>query len=281
MVSAVVILSPDALLISLISTDPWTLVFWRGLLTSCTLGAALIFIHGKKIVEKVVPVGFAGICTAIFFAASTVSFVMSVRLTTAANALVIVASTPLFAAIFTKIFLSEKVPRRTWMAVITGFFGIVIIFRGSLLAGGGKGDFLALITAMLMAANFVIIRKHRQVSMVPAVVLSGLLTTLVAFFMADSLSVIAPDILLLAFMGSIVMPIPLTIMTVAPKLIPAAEVSLIMLLETFLGPLWVWLAIAQKPAGETVLGGGVLVMTLVVHALVGWKEPGKGVRGNS
>jgi drug/metabolite transporter (DMT)-like permease len=216
--------------------------------------------------------------TGVFFAASTISFVMSIRLTTAANTLVIVASTPLFAAIFTRIFLSEKVPRRTWIAVVAGFSGIVVIFSGSLSAGSVTGDLLALVTASLMAANFVIIRRYKEVSMIPAVVLSGVLTTLFAAFTAEPLSVGASDILLLSIMGSVVMPIPLALMTVAPKLIPAAEVSLIMLLETFLGPLWVWLFIGQKPVGETVVGGGLLVVTLIAHALVGWRDPGMGVR---
>ncbi len=277
MVSAILILSPDALLISLISVDPWTLVFWRGLLTSCTLAAALVFSHGKRVFQEGLRVGPAGIVSGVFFGASTISFVMSIRLTTAANTLVIVASTPLFAAIFTRIFLSEKVPRRTWVAVVAGFSGIVVIFSGSLSAGSVTGDLLALATAMFMAGNFVIIRSHRQVSMIPAVVLSGILTTLITVFVTDPLSVGASDMLLLSVMGTVVMPIPLALMTVAPKLIPAAEVSLIMLLETFLGPFWVWLVIGQRPAGETVLGGGLLVLTLVVHALVGWKDLGIGV----
>ena len=272
MVSAVVILSPDALLISLISVDPWTLVFWRGLLTSCTLIVALGFSHGKAMFRESLRMGFAGIVVGSFFGASTISFVMSVRLTTAANTLVIIASTPLFAAIFTKIFLSEKVPRRTWIAVIAGFASLVIVFGGSLSVEGAQGDFLALATSMLIAANYVIIRRYRYVNMIPAVVLSGLLTSLIASFLTDSLSVSMSDMVLFTWMGSVVMPIPLAIMTVAPKLIPAAEVSLIMLLETFLGPLWVWLAIGQRPAGQTVLGGGVLVATLIVHALVGWKN---------
>ena len=277
MVSAMVILSPDALLISLISVDPWTLVFWRGLLIACTLSVTLVCSHGKAVFREVFRMGPAGILAGFLFGASTVSFVMSIRLTTAANTLVIVAGTPLFAAILTRIFLAERVPVRTWVAVITGFSGIIVIFSGSLSAGSVLGDLLALATALIMATNFVIIRSHRKVSMIPAVVLSGILTCLVTGFMAEPFTVGTSDILLLTVLGSVVMPIPLAIFTVAPKLIPAAEVSLIMLLETFLGPLWVWLVIGQRPAGETVLGGGLLVTTLVVHALVGLKDNGIGV----
>jgi len=278
MVLAMVILSPDALLISLISVDPWTLVFWRGFLTSCTLACALLFSYGRGVHRQVFRIGTAGIVAGFFFAASTVCFVMSIRLTTAANTLVIVAATPLFAAIFTRIFLSEKVPKRTWVAVLAGFSGIIVIFSGSLTTSSIQGDFLALATALCMAANFVIIRSHKLVSMIPAVVLSGILTTLITAVITDPFSVGASDMLLLAILGSFVMPVPLAIMTVAPKLIPAAEVSLIMLLETFLAPLWVWLAIGQRPAGETVLGGGILVATLILHSLAGWKNSDMGVR---
>ena len=138
MVSAMVILSPDALLISVINTDPWTLVFWRGLLTAVTLSFTLVFNHGKGVVREIIRMGPAGILAGILFGVSTVSFVMSIRMTTAANTLVIVAATPLFAAIFTRIFLSEKVPRRTWVAVMTGFSGIIIIFGGSLSGGSAS-----------------------------------------------------------------------------------------------------------------------------------------------
>jgi drug/metabolite transporter (DMT)-like permease len=208
-----------------------------------------------------------------FFAASTISFVMSVRLTTAANTLVIIAAMPLFAAVLSKMFLGDRVEARTWLAVTAGLAGISIVFRGSLTAGQPLGDLLALATALLMASNFVIIRKYRHVNMIPAVLLSGVITTAVTAFLCHPLSVKTADVLLLAVMGAVVLPIPLSLMTIGPKLIPAAEVSLIMLLETFLGPFWVWLILGERPARETFMGGGVLVLTLVVHALVGMKEP--------
>jgi drug/metabolite transporter (DMT)-like permease len=112
--------------------------------------------------------------------------------------------------------------------------------------------------------------------MIPAVILSGVLTSLVTAFLSNPLSPGTGDILLLAVMGSVILPIPLAIMTVAPKLIPAAEVSLIMLLETFLGPFWVWLVLSERPPGQTLVGGGILIGTLAVHAAVGMRgqEPG-------
>ena len=274
MVLAVVVLSPDALLITVTGADVWTVVFWRGLLTALTLATALVFTHGREVVREGLRMGPFGILAGVFFGTSTLSFVMSVRLTAAANTLVIIAAMPLFAAVFTRLFLAEPVPPRTWVAITTGFAGIALLFGGSLSRGSVLGDLLALVTAILMASNFVIIRAHSRVSMLPAVVLSGVLTTLVTGFLCHPFSVETGDVLLLIVMGTVVLPIPLALMTVAPKLLPAPEVSLIMLLETFLGPFWVWLATGERPVPETVLGGGLLVATLVVHALAGRGDPG-------
>jgi drug/metabolite transporter (DMT)-like permease len=271
--TAVLVLSPDALLISMVGTDAWTLVFWRGLLTASTLAVSLLTAHGKGVLNEGLRIGTPGVLVGLLFGASTISFVMSVRITTAANTIVIIAAMPLFAAVMTRVFLGERVPRRTWLAVMAGFAGIAVVFMGSLAGGHPFGDALALFTAVFMAANFVIIRRYRQVNMIPAVVLSGLFTTGVTLFLSTPFSLALRDILLLTAIGTVVLPIPLAILTVAPKLIPAAEVSLIMLLETFLGPFWVWLALGERPGRETVIGGSILIFTLVVHAWAGMKRP--------
>lgn len=269
----VIVLSPDALLISAVRADTWTLVFWRGLLTAVTLALYILLAGRKNLYREGLRMGLPGAFVAMFFALSTISFVTSVRYTTAANTLVIVAAMPLVSAIFTRVFLGEKVPGRTWAAVIAGFAGIAVVFSGSVGGKGSIGDLLALATACLVAANFVIIRKYRNVDMLPAVVASGLATTVFSALLTNPLSVGAHDMALLAAIGLIVLPVPLTVMTVAPKLIPPAEVSLIMLLETFLGPFWVWLALGERPGIHTVLGGGILVATLVLHALAGVRRP--------
>ncbi|MDF1535978.1 MAG: DMT family transporter [bacterium] len=277
MVTAVFVLSPDALLISLVGSDPWVLIFWRGLLTASTLTVAMICARGGRAFGEAMKLGAAGIVTGLFFGMSTISFVLSVRMTSAANTLVIIAAMPLFSAILTRVFTGEKVPGRTWAAVAAGFAGIAVVFSGSVTKGNPAGDLLALLTALLMASNFVIIRRNSHLNMIPAVILSGVLTSLVTAFISDPLSPGTGDILMLVVMGSVVLPIPLALMTVAPKLIPAAEVGLIMLLETFLGPFWVWLALGEKPPGETLLGGGILIATLALHAVAGLRKTDMGV----
>ena len=273
MVMAVLVLTPDALLISLIKSNTWTVVFWRGLLSALTLSVALVVMHGRNVFRKTWEIGAAGIVAGLLFGSSTISFVMSVRMTTAANALVIVASMPLFAAAFTWLFLREKVPLRTWMAALTGFGGIAILFSGSLGGGALIGDLLALVTASLMAGNFVLIRRFNRINMIPAVIISGILTTVAVAPLSNPDVINSVDFLYLIIMGTTVLPIPLAIMTVAPKLIPAPEASLILLLETFLGPLWVWMVLREQPATETLIGGGLLVVTLAVHSVLSMRDP--------
>jgi len=272
----VFILSPDTLLISSVQADLWTLIFWRGFLTALTLSIAMGILDGKRFCKEALMLGVPGVIVGFFFALSTVTFVASVRLTKAANALVIVAAMPLIAAVFTRIFLKEKVPVRTWAAVIAGFSGITLVFWGNFGSRASIGDLIALGTALLMAGNFVLIRKFGENNMLPAVVISGIATTIFSGFWASPLSIEGADFFLLGAMGIIVMPIPLAVMTVAPKLIPPAEVGLIMLLETFLGPLWVWLALGEKPGIHTMVGGGILILALALHAWAGmrWPEPG-------
>ena len=275
MALAVLILSPDTLLISVIAADRWTVVFWRGALTSVTLTAIMWIRYGRSSLGMSLRLGRLGLLVGAFFATSTLTFVSSVTLTTAANTLVIIAATPLVAAVLSRVFLGEQVPARTWAAVSAGLLAIVILLSGSLGGGALLGDLLAVATACAMAGNFVLIRRFDDLDMVPAVILSGILSTIATAPLADPFSVTGTDIFFLATMGTIVVPIPLMIMTIAPKLIPAPEVSLILLLETVLGPLWVWLAIGEEPAGRTIAGGILLVVTLLVHSIIGVRDAGR------
>lgn len=280
MAAGVVVLSPDTMLLNLISADRLTVVFWRGILSSLTLFTALFVRDGRRGVLTIRQSGWPGLAATLLFAGSTISFVHSVNLTSAANTLVIVAASPLFAAVFTGLFLKEPVPVRTWLAAGGGAGAVMVIFGAAGVAHSLPGDLLAVFTAMAMAANFVIVRKFRQVSMIPAVAASGLVAALAVAPLCRTLAVTVPDGMLLIVMGTVVLPVPLAVMTVAPTLIPAAEVSLILLLETFLGPALVFLAVGQVPTLRTVTGGLLLVAVVTVHSMAGpVSGPGEQLQG--
>lgn len=271
----VLVLTPDALLVRLVQADVWALVFWRGALQFIALLLFLLCLNRRKAWASFVAIGWGGIAIALMYALGNLAFIHSLKQTEAANTLLIISSSPLLSALLSRLFLKEHVPLRTWLAACGAFVGIGIITSGSIGAGALTGDLLAFGAAISLAASFVIARKARHVSMVPAVALSGLLIAVMAVPAVPAFPVSTLDGLYLFLLGAVIMPISFGLITLGPRYIPAAEVSLIMLLETVLGPFWVWLALSEQPSGRTLLGGAVVLTALILHSLLGLrKTPG-------
>jgi len=271
-VLGVVVLSPDALLVRLITADTWTVLWWRGLLMGIGLFVYVALRDRHGIVGSVRALGPVGLLSVPLFAGTVTLFVTSLALTTAANTLVILSVAPLFAAVFGRVFLGEAVPLRTWIAIAAGVAGIAVIVAGSLGGGALWGDLCAVGSAACIAGYFVVARYRRAVSVVPAVALSGFLMCAIATIWAAPFELTRADFALLAILGLAVIPISHALITEGPRYLPAAEVGLILLLETVLGPVWVWLVIGEAPLAATFLGGAIIVATLAVHSLVGLRR---------
>ena len=267
--AAVTILSPDALLVRLISADPWTLIFWRGLLSGCTILLICMLQMRGSFLRQLRAIGRIGLLAGLIQAVATMFFVNSLRQTAAANTLVILAAVPLFSAVLSRIFLKETIRRRTWIAVSVGFVGIALLFAGSLGGGSLRGDLCAVIAASLWASYLVTVRQGRAVNMVPALGLGGVISAgLVWLGGVDPLAVPAGDWPYILALGLFVLPVSFGLITLGTRRLPAPEVSLIMLLETPLGPFWVWLVLGERPTLTTLLAGVLIVGTLVVHTLL-------------
>jgi len=271
-VLGVAVLSPDALLVRLITADTWTVLWWRGLLMGIGLFVYVALRDRHGIVGSVRALGPIGFLSVPLFAGTVTLFVTSLALTTAANTLVILSVAPLFAAVFGRVFLREAVPPRTWIAIFAGIVGIVVIFAGSLGGGALWGDLCAVGSAACIAGHFVVARHLRAVSVVPAVALSGFLMCAVATFWAAPFDVSTSDFVLLGVLGLVVIPVSHALITEGPRYLPAAEVGLILLLEMVLGSVWVWWALGEVPATATFLGGAVILVTLAAHSCVGLRR---------
>lgn len=263
----VIVLSPDTLLLRLIETDGMTILVWRGLLMGLTLLAYLALRHRGGVVGEFRRIGRWGLVAAVLFAVNSLFFVTSVMLTTVANTLLIISAAPLFAALWSWLFLREQVRSRTWAAIAAGFAGMLIIFGGSLGGGSLVGDLCAVGTACFLAGNLTVLRHVRAINMLPALALAGFLFALAALPFAGELALSARDTVLLVLLGVVIVPLSFALITTGPRYLPAAEVSLIMLLEAILGPLWVWLVIGEVPPAATFAGGAVILATLAIHSL--------------
>ena len=268
--AGVVILSPDGLITSLIAADIRTSLFWRGLLLGIAMTLFLLVRYRGDVGRIAGRLSHrADLAVAVLFAASSVGWVTAITLTSVANTLFIVACTPLFAAMLARIFLGERVPRRTLMTIIIAIGAMAVIFAEGLGRGDLAGNLAAVATALVWA-GMVVVLSHAQIEdPAPAMALSGYMIAAVAIFVAPTIAVVTLDALWLGLLGFVVLPISFFMIMLGPRHLPAAEVSLIMLLEAVLGPIWAWWFITETPTPLSLIGGAVIVGTLAVHFAIG------------
>jgi drug/metabolite transporter (DMT)-like permease len=220
--------------------------------------------HGR-LVAPFASIGAAGVAVAVCTAVASSTFIIALNHTSVANVLFMQALAPLAAALIAWVGLREHVSRRTIVAMVVALAGVGLMVGGP---GGARGLGLGLSALMTLsfALSVVITRHRRDVSMLPAVCLSQAFV-LVAFGpFAHPASVRAGDLVLIVALGVGQMALGLAFVTIGARLIPAAEVALITLLEVVLGPLWVWLALRERPADATLLGGAIVVGAVCLQA---------------
>lgn len=265
-----VILSPDALLFKMLEADLWTAAFWRLSLMGCAVAAFVIVWRGRSLVADLRALGWALPVVTACICLSNLGFLYALTHTTAADTLAMLATAPIFAALFA-IVIGERPPTRTWIAAGAVAIGIAVIFDASFDADAWKGNLAAAGVAVAVGVWFTVSRAKAPVPTTPALALSCFVAAAIAVTMADSLAPPPGDWPILLALGLVVLPVSLTLITLGPQRLPAAEVGLLMLLETALGPLWVWLALAETPSPETLFGGGLIVGALVAHSLAAWR----------
>ena len=269
----VVVLSPDSLLILLVDTDVWTIVFWRGGFMGLTIViGTFLWLRGGALAQ-LRSLGRAGLVVAGLFASQFTLFATSITHTSVANTLVIFATAPLFAAVLSRIFLGETVPTRVWLAATASFGAILYIFFGSIGTGRVDGDLAAAGAALAMAIGLVVMRRNSHLSMVPAWGIGALLAAVVAGWFADPLSITGEDFAVLVPSGVLVLPIAFGLIALGPRRISAPETGLLMLLETIVGPMWVWWFLEERPNAEALIGGAVVIAVLMANSLVGLRQP--------
>lgn len=268
-------ISPDTLLIRLVDLDTWTLSFWRGLLLAAVLGAVQLLRHGRRTLDVFRQLGRRGLLAGGVWALGTISFVGAVSHTSVANVLIIIGATPLAAALLGRAFLGEAVPLRTWVAIGGTLGGVVLTVWGNV-EGPRTGDLLAVSAVLCLAAYLTIVRGAGDVDMTPCVVLSGIFAAAMALPMAQPMSVPAHSIIWLLLLCVLVIPLAFSLLTLAPRYLPAHEVALIGLLETVLGPYLVWLVLDEHPGTAALVGGAVVLTVLVAHTLLGVRQSDPG-----
>ena len=263
----VLIFTPDALLIRLTNLDFFSLTVGRGTIAGLAILLGLALYYRRDFKKQILAIGSWGLVLALLQGSFTWAFYGALKNTSVANVLIFFASMPLIAALMSKIFLHEQVQKATWTAIGVVVLGLLIVGSRGLIVGNWLGDFLALMCAVIMAGFFTIVRGRRTVNLIPATGFGLLLAALVASPFAVFPEMSSSQWVYLIVGAGFVVPIACALLTLGPRYIPAPEAAMLSLLETVLGPLWVWFVISEQPDENTIIGGAIVVGTLLVHAL--------------
>ena len=269
---AVMFITPDSLFIRLSSVETWGLVFYRGIIPFFTVLVGMLIIYKLNFFKMLLNSGYHGLIYVITFSITNVTFVVSIQNTNVANTLVMIAMAPMLSAILGAIFLKEMPDKKTWIAIAITFISAVYIFYDSLQLGSIYGDILGFITALGLAVGAVTIRSAKKKNLVPAAVIGKLFVAIFAMFFIESYVLADLDLFIVPLMCIMCVAIPFVLVTIAPRFIPAEEVNLFFLLETIIGPFWVWMVIKEQPSLETIQGGVVIILTIAIHSFLKLKK---------
>ena len=269
---AVMFITPDSLFIRLSNVDTWGLVFYRGIIPFFTVFFGMLLIYKLNFFKILFTSGYHGLIYVSTFSVTNITFVVSIQNTNVANTLVMIATAPMLSAILGAIFLKEPPDKKTLISIIITFLAIIYIFFDSLKLGNFYGDILGFVTALGLAVGAVTIRSAKSKNLVPAAVVGKLFVSIFALFFIESFLLLEKDLIIVPIMCILCVAIPFVLVTIAPRYIPAAEVNLFFLLETIIGPIWVWLIIKEQPSIETLQGGVVIIATIAIHSFLKLKN---------
>jgi drug/metabolite transporter (DMT)-like permease len=213
------------------------------------------------------------VAVAACMATASTCFIFSLAHTSVANTLILMSTGPYVTALAGFLLLGERVAPRTWLTMGAALAGAIIMVSDSYSRGTVLGDLLAIVMSASFALATVLVRRHPEIRMAPAAALATTLTALVALPLADPLATSTRDLALLAFFGVGQFGAGFLLFMAGARLIPAAESSLIGMLEIVLGPLWVWLVIGEQPTAASLAGGAIILAAVLAPSLLRFAGP--------
>jgi drug/metabolite transporter (DMT)-like permease len=261
----VLMLTPDPVLVRLADADTFTILFWRGIFFALGVLVILLATYRKNTFKELKNIGRPGIWIGLLSGIGGVTFIAAIQYTSIAKVLVIISTAPMVVAIISWAIINERPKLFTWISMLIIVTGIYIVMKGDTGTLNVMGSSLAVISIIAGGYSFALTRKYNNVNMVPAMIVNALVVSCVG--LAFSSSFYLPfDSLIYVIAGGILLAIAFSLITLAPRFIPASEVAMFMPLGTILGILSAWLVINEQPSSSSLLGGTIVVLTLFFHA---------------
>ena len=249
--------------------DAWQLNFYRSLFMALVIGLLLALRYRGETVGKIRSIGWPGLFAGSMVALAGIGFLQALTHTTVANTLFTLSAIPFITAGLAWVFLRERLRRATLVTMLVAGIGIAVMVVEGLGLGSGYGNFMALLTACGFSGFAVIVRRNRQVDMLPTVLVASVIILVISLALRiDELDISWHDILLCFLWGGILSGIGNHFFIVASRHLVAAELTLFMLLEFALGPVWVWLFVGEVPTRWSLVGGLLVITAVTLRALL-------------
>jgi drug/metabolite transporter (DMT)-like permease len=265
----VLLILPDALLIKITSVDPMVFLFWRGLLLAISFLLISAVRYRGCLVTEIHNCGIKGIYCAVAFSLSTLGFVIGMKNTAAGNVLVIMNMAPMIAAVIAWAVWKETLPWRTWVVIIVCVSGATLMAISEWGHGDPIGLVMAGVAAIALATNLNVARSQPDSDMSVVLIFGASLVAVVAAMLGGAVVPTTQDFLYIALLCLVFLPVSSIMIQISPRYIPAAEVSLMLLMETVFGTLLVWIFLGEVPPSMSFVGGAIIFTAIAVH---GWLE---------
>ena len=275
MIASSVVISFSGLIVRILEVGPLVMNFYRGMFLMCAVMVLLVVRYRGATIVRVISVGWSGIIAGIMLAGTAITFLQSLTHTTVANTLFVLAAIPFVTAGLAWLFLKERPNSATLITMAIAFAGIVIMIGEGFTIGAAYGNVMALLTTLSFSIYAVLVRRNRQVDMLPAILISTLIIMVVVALMRQGeLEISRQDLWLCLLWGGVMSGFTSACFIVASRHIVAAELTIFMLLEFALGPVWVWLFVNESPSRWTLVGGALVICAVLGRSFAEFRSRG-------
>jgi len=255
--------------------NEWQILFWRQFFFSITVIIYLIFAYKKNFFKVFYKSGIPGFIAGLFLSIGFSAYVFAMYYTTVANTLFIITTETIFLAFFGYIFLKEKINLITFISILLGMSGVLLIVGSSLSIQSGDqilGNIVAFLMPISFAILIIIVRKYPDIDMVPAQFSAGVFAALIGYFVAGKLSISLHDLFLSFLAGFFQIGFGFILITIGSRTTPAAVVGVLMLTEAVFGPIWAWIFINEIPPASVITGGGIIIFAILFEFFSNFKK---------
>ena len=245
----------------------WQILFWRAFFFTITLIIFIYCTYKKEAFSIIKKSGLPGVLGGVAMSLGFIAYIVSMTQTTVANVLFIISTQTIWLAVFGYLFLKEKISLKTFFSIILAMIGIAVMIGGSLDTSSLFGSLVALFIPINFAFLILLIRKFEKLDLVPALFYGGVIIIVVGFFMSKTIIITPHDLLISFILGTFQHAFGFICIVIGARSTPSVTVGLLMLSETLLGPLWVWMFLNEIPPMSVFIGGSIIVAAVIFKTL--------------